>query len=87
MRLLVRNCQCLLTSKKSKSVLCVLGFFLIINRSVAARPGLPVTFMCLHNAGNLPRFIFCLNCRVDVASVASGSVNDVSSTPLVSGVS
>ena len=34
----------------------------------------------------LSRFTFCLNCRVDVASVASGSLNDVLSTLLVFGV-
>ena len=57
-----------------------ISFF--INRFISARSGSPVTFKCLYNAVILSRFTFCLNCRVDVASVASGSMNDVSSTCL-----
>ena len=72
--------------KKQDSVTCFLIFF-IINRSMSARPGSPVTFKCLYNAVTLFRFTFYLNCRFDVASVESGSVNDVSCTLLVSGVS
>ena len=79
---LVRNCQCLL-SKKSKSVLPVFKFF-IINSSISIRPGSPVTFNCLYNAVMISRLTICLNCRVDVASVVSGSVDDFSSTLLVS---
>ena len=54
---------------------------------MSARPGSSVTFKCLYNAVTLSRFTFYLNCRFDVASVESGSVNDVSCTLLVSGVS
>ena len=53
---------------------------------MSARPGSPVTFKCLYNAVNLSCFTFCLNCRVDVASVVSGSMNDVSCVLLVFGV-
>ena len=83
-RLLVRDCHWLLPSTKSKPVSPVFEFFLIINRS--ARPGSHVTFKRLNNAVILSCFTFCLNCRVDVASVVSGSVNDVSATRLVFGV-
>ena len=69
--------------KKTGSLYCL---FFIINRFMLARPGSPVRFKCLYNAVILSRFTFCLNCRVDVASVVSGSVNDVSSTLLVFGV-
>ena len=85
-RLLVRDYQCLPPSKKASQCCLFLNFFLIINRSLSARPGSPVTLKCLFNAVILSRFSFCLNCRVDVALVVSGSVNDVSSTLLVSGV-
>ena len=43
-------------------------------------------FRCLYNAASLCRFTFCFNRKVDVASVVSASVNDVSSTLLVFGV-
>ena len=68
------------------SVLPVFEFFLVISWSISAWPGSPVTFMCLNNAVILSRFTFCLNCRVDVASVVSGSMNNFSSTLFVSGV-
>ena len=74
------------TIEKSKSVLSVFEIFFIISRFISARPESPVTFKCLYNAIILSRFTFCLNCRVDVASVVSGSVNDVPSTLLVFGV-
>ena len=67
--LLVRDCQCLSPSRKSKSVLPVFEFFLIMNRSILARLGSPVTFKYLYNAVSLSRFTFCYNCRVDVTSV------------------
>ena len=67
------------TVKKSKSALPVLDIFLIINRSISARPVSPVTFKCLYNAVSLSHFTFCLNCKVDVASMISGSVNDLTS--------
>ena len=78
----------MLTVEKIKSVLPVLDFFffLIINWSILAKSGSSVTFRCLYNAVSLSRFTFCLNCKVDVAPVISGSVNDISSTLLVSGV-
>ena len=77
----------MLTVEKIKSVLPALDFFfLIINRSILAKSGSSVTFRCLYNAVSLSRFTFCLNCKVDVAPVISGSVNDISSTLLVSGV-
>ena len=60
--------------------------FFIINRSISARPGSRVTFKCLYNAVILSSLTFCLNSKVDVASVPSGSVNDVLSTLLVFGV-
>ena len=72
--------------KKACYICLFLNFFLIINRSISARPGPTVTFKCLYNAVILSRFTFCLYCRVEVASVVSGSVNDVSSTLLVFGV-
>ena len=88
-RLLLRDCQCLLSSRKSRSVLPAFGFFffvLIINRSSLARFGSPVTSRYLYYALFVSSFTFCLNCRVDVASVEVGSVNDVLPILLVSGV-
>ena len=41
--LLVRDCQLLLPSRKSNSVLPVFEVFLIVNCSKSARPGSPVT--------------------------------------------
>ena len=82
-RLLVRDCQCLLPTRKSNSILPV---FLIINQSKSARPGSPVTSRYLYNEMNLSRFRFCLNLSVNVTSVVPGSVNVISSTLLVSGV-
>ena len=84
--LLVRDCQCSYLSRKSKSVLPVFEFFLIINWFTSARSESLVTFKCLYNAVILSSFTFCLNRKVDVASVVSGSVNDVSSTLLVFGI-
>ena len=63
-------------------MLPVFDLSFVINRFISARSGSPVTFKCLYNAVILSRFTFCLNCRVDVASVASGFMNDVSSTCL-----
>ena len=57
-----------------------------LNRSRLIKSRLPVTFKCLYNAPSLSRFTFCFSRKVDVASVVSGSVNDVSSTLLASGV-
>ena len=62
-------------------------FFFIINRSISARSGSAVIFKCLYNEMNLSRFNFCLNCKLDVSSVVSRSINDVSSSiQLISGV-
>ena len=47
---------------------------------------LNLTLKCLYNAASLSRFTLCFNRKVDVASVVSGYVNDVSSTLLVFGV-
>ena len=63
-----------------------LGSVASLNRSRLIKSRLPVTFKCLYNAVSLSRFVFCFNRRVDVASVVSGSVNDVSSTLFVFGV-
>ena len=84
-RLLVRDFQCL-QSKKSKSVLPVFEFFMSINRSLSARSRSPVTFKCLYIAVSLSCFTICLNREVDVASVTSGPVNDVSFTLPVFGI-
>ena len=83
-RLLLRDCQCLLPSRKSNSILPVFEFFLIINLSRSARPGSPVTSRYLYNETILSRFSFCLKRKVDVPSVVSGRMNDISSTLLVS---
>ena len=61
-------------------------FSLILNRSKSARPGLPVTPKYLYNETVLSHFSFHLSLSVNVASVESGTVNDVSSTLLVFGV-
>ena len=84
--LLVRDCQCLLPSRKNNSLLPVFEVFLIVNRSKSARPGSPVTFKYLYNEIILSRLSFCLSRSVDVVSMVSGSMNDVSPTLLVSGV-
>ena len=85
-RLLLRDCQCLLPSRKSNSILPVFEFFLIMNLSRSARPGSPVTSRYLYNETILSRFNFCLRRKVDVASLAAGSVNHVlASILLVSG--
>ena len=42
-RLLVRDCQLLLPSRKRNSALPVFEGFFIVNRSKSARPGSPVT--------------------------------------------
>ena len=57
-----------------------------LNRSSSIRSILPIMFKCLYNAASLPHFTFWFNDKVDVASVVSGSINDVSSTMLVFGV-
>ena len=85
-RLLVRDSQCLLPARKSRSVLPVFEFFLIINLSSFARSGSAVTFKFLYNALILSRFSFCLKCEVNVASVVSGTVHGVLSTLLLSSV-
>ena len=84
--LLVKGYQCLLPSRKSNSILPVFKLCLILNRSKSVRPGSPVTPRYLCNETILSRFSFCRKRKVDVASVASSTVNDVSSTLLVSGV-
>ena len=81
--LLVRDCQCLLPSRKSNSVLPVFEFLLIVNRSKSARPGSPVTPRYLYNETFLSRFIYCLKRKFDFAPVAVGSVNDVSASILL----
>ena len=52
------------------------------------RSRLPVTGKYLYNAASLFHFVFCLNCKVDVAFLSAefGVVNVVSSTLLLSGV-
>ena len=82
--LLVRDCQCLLPLKKSNSILPALEFFLIVNRSKSARPASPVASKYLYNETILSHF--SLNRSLDVASIVSGSTNDVSPTLLVYGV-
>ena len=82
--LLVRDCQCLLPSRKSNSILPVFLIILIINQSKSARPGSPFASRYLYNNAILSCFSFCLKLKVDV--VSAGTVNDVSSTLLVSGV-
>ena len=66
--------------------LLLFGSFVSLNRSKSIKSRLPVTFRCLYIALILSRFTFCLNSRVDVASVVPGSMNDVSPTLLVSGM-
>ena len=63
-----------------------LGSVVSLNQSRSIKSRLPVTFKCLYNAVSLSRFTFCLNRKVDVASVVSGTVNDVSPVLLVFGV-
>ena len=60
--------------------------FVTLNRFKSIKSGLPVKFRCLYNALSLSRFTFCLNRRIDVASVVLGAANDVSSILLVLGV-
>ena len=57
-----------------------------LNRPRSIRSILPVMFKCLYNAASLYRFTSWFNCKVDVAFVAAGYMNDVSSTLLVFGV-
>ena len=85
-RLLLKDYQCLLPSRKINSILPAFKFFLIVNQSKCAKPGSPVTLRYLYNETILSRFSFCLKRKVDVTSVVSGTVNDVSSTLLVPGV-
>ena len=73
--LLSRDCQCLLASRKSNSILPVFEFFLILNRCRSARPRSPITSRYLYNETILYRFSFCLSRSVDVASEASGTIN------------
>ena len=47
---------------------------------------MPVTSKYLFNETILSRFSFCLRRKIDVTSVESGPMNDVSSTLLVPGV-
>ena len=61
------------------------GFVVSLNRSRLIKSRLPVTFKCLYNVASLSHFGFYCRCKVDVASVVSGSVNDVSSTLLAFG--
>ena len=71
--LLVRDCNWLLASRKSNSILPVSEFFLILNRSKSVRPGSPVAPRYPYNETILSRFSFCLRRSVDVASEASGT--------------
>ena len=72
--------------QNSKIVTPFFGSVVSLNPSRSIKSRLPVTVKCLYNAMSLSRFTFCLNRRVDVASVVSGTVNDVSSILLVFGV-
>ena len=79
--------------EKSNSILPVFNFFfffffLILNWSRSTRPGSLVAPRYLYNGTILSRFSICFRREVEVASEASGTVNDVSSTLLgvVSGV-
>ena len=73
----------IITIEKSNSILPVFEFFVIVNWSRFARPESPVTSKYLYNKTVSSRFGFCLNRKVDVASEASRTVNDVSSTLLL----
>ena len=53
---------------------------------MSAKLGSPVTLKYLYNETILSRFSLCLNRSVDVVSVVSGTVNDVSSILPVFGV-